>query len=539
MVARNINFQIRANDFFSPALQKLAKNLSTVENRYLRKYNTRVKNIQTNISKLNKQRLDKFANVLTSLAGVRGFLGLTKAAEEFQKEFVSVAKVLNVPAGESEKNIIGKTKKDILDLSKTIPLTLTEISKVAESGAKIGLVGENLKTYTGNVAKISAALSLSTEEAGKQIAKISTMFSIDNKDQDKIALVLDSINHLADSTKANGPEIINILQRISSATSLLEIDPVKAAGMAAAVEQVTRSPEIAGSNMTRILNQLDIPEFADFLKEGEVGFRKILGQFAAMDKESRKIKLKEVFKEGEDYNVINALVNNLKNYDTTMKQVADQTKYAGSVQREFEKSSETLAAKKQLLRNSLARFSVSLQPVIVLMTKMAVVFSKVVDKVTAFSNANPKLFSGLVIIVGIILALVAVFTSLSFVLTNIVLGFMSFKLVLAKLLAYKAVIALIGGIKIALAGLATVLGVISIKLILIGAVVILIVAAIAGIGYGIYKLIKHWDVVVKYYKETMENMANFFSWLGNKIYNFFAGIFRKIIKVFLKLLLEK
>lgn len=56
-------------------------------------------------------------------------------------------------------------EKTLIRLSKEIPLTVEELSKIGELGGQLGVPLENLQKFVDTVARIGVSTNLSTEEA--------------------------------------------------------------------------------------------------------------------------------------------------------------------------------------------------------------------------------------------------------------------------------------------------------------------------------------------------------------------------------------
>ena len=263
MASDTILFKIKANDFFSPVLNKIGRQFNVIQNRKLAPINQKVQQIRSSMEKLNSVRLNKFANAASAVFATKGVLSFTKDAEVFQDKFASVQKVLN-----GGQEAVDSARKGILELSRTIPLAIPELTELYEAGAKIGLSGQGLDHYAKLVSKISVALDGSTEEIGQTMSKLTTFFAIDlktDKGRKELESVADTLNYVADNTKANATEMVDVLKRVSAAGKIEKISNEDIVALSAVGAMFSTTSEVGGSAMSKIIKKL--AKF-DFEKKG-------------------------------------------------------------------------------------------------------------------------------------------------------------------------------------------------------------------------------------------------------------------------------
>lgn len=320
-------------------------------------------------------------------AGTFGAILPLKAAVDFEFAMAKVAKAAQIDrASDSFK----KLNKEVVTLSKTTGLMPVQMAGLFEAGAKTGLRGGDLEIFTDRVSKMSMALDLVPEEAGKMLAQMMAQMKIPISGLEDFT---DAINYLGDNSITNGEAIINVLSRVSGQMSLLEVPPDLAAGMATFARVVSPTTELAASGLEMVLAKMQqIPAMRKALiDDPEKAFKKLLTTLSKMDKESRMVTIQDEFGADAGKFLLKA-VEGLGKYNETMDLMRDKTARAGSVNKEFETIMST--ARGQINRNKASIFSAARSigeaflPVILELTTKVM---EITEAIAKWSAENPEL----------------------------------------------------------------------------------------------------------------------------------------------------
>ncbi|ALY08391.1 tail length tape measure protein [Arthrobacter phage Amigo] len=161
----------------------------------------------------------------------------TAVAASFEKDF---AQVERTTVGTTAN--MGELKESLKDLTTEIPLSFTEISKIASLGAQLGIQAENLASFTETVAKFSAATGVSAEEAGAAFGRIGSAFKLNPEDYDKLG---SAIAKVGVSSAATETEIIAITQQLAPLASLAGFSAQEVVGLSGALASMRIRPELA------------------------------------------------------------------------------------------------------------------------------------------------------------------------------------------------------------------------------------------------------------------------------------------------------
>ncbi|GAB6161895.1 hypothetical protein JCM12298_10540 [Desulfothermus naphthae] len=304
-------------------------------------------------------------------AAVASFAISIRQAIKFESAMADVRKTVDATQ-EQFRNL----RKEILELGRVIPLSHQELAKIAALGGQLGIPVEDIKEFTEVTAKMATAFDMTAEEAGTAIGKLKNVFSLSIQE---IKSFGDAINRLGNTTAAREKDIIEVLLRIGGSARQFGITKEQAAALADAMLALGKTPEVAATSINALLNRLQgietlTPKAKNALKvlgyTAESLARQIrenpqkaildfLNSLKRLDKESRTIVITEIF--GREFqDDIALLVNGMDAYKKALSEIAEKSKYAGAMQKEFATRAATTENQLQLLKNSLSEIGINL-----------------------------------------------------------------------------------------------------------------------------------------------------------------------------------
>ena len=204
----------------------------------------------------------------------------------------------------------------------------------------------------------------------------------------------DRRQQVRDSAEAQLEVETRAIQRAAS-----ERERAEKEGTKRAIEAAKAAAEAGGSEAGRRL--------AKRLQDDALGtIRDVFARIRGLAADERISVISDLF--GDDARGLAPLVNNMGELEKALGLVGDQTKYAGSMAREYEQRAATTANKIQMLKNSVVPLQVAigerLIPVIdELLPKITPLISRMVD----WLNANPQLATGIALVAAALSGLVA------------------------------------------------------------------------------------------------------------------------------------
>lgn len=335
-----------------------------------------------------------------------------KLAIDFESAMADVKKVVNFDTPQQFKEM----ERDVLKLTRTIPMAGEEIAAIVAAGGQSGIARENLIGFATDAAKMGVAFDMAAGQAGESMATLSNVLGIPIP---KISRLGDAINHLSDNANSKASDIVNVLTRVGSDTRQLGLTENQAAALGSTFLSMGKAPELAAQamkGMTTAFSLAKVGKMDDQLKQLGLTTKTFA---AAMDKDAQsaisdfmaRVKqlpkndqyplLLEIF--GKNYaDDVLLLAGNVGEYNRQLdllsqKDASGNLKYLGSMQREFENRSATTANNIRLLKSNLVELAIEIGSVLLPAVNSLIADGKgVVTWVTDFARANPALVKGIV-----------------------------------------------------------------------------------------------------------------------------------------------
>lgn len=341
-----------------------------------------------------------------------------KAAIDFESAMADVRKVVEFKNGKKGLADFGdKLKK----LSREIPLSASELAAIAAAGGQLGTKEGELEDFVKVVSKMSTAFDMSAEDAGESIGKIKNVFGLGVKDMESFG---DTLNHLSDNTAAKAKEIVAALLRVGGPAGDFGLKPDSVAALADTFIALGKPPQQAGTAINALLVKLNTaekqsPKFqaglealglsASELKESigqdaEGALLSFLETVSKVDNQERAGILFDLF--GQEYvDDISLVAGKLDVYKDALSALKDETKRAGSMQREFENRADTTANKIELFKNRINELSINMSDGLLPGINLVLgAFGKVFTGIAAVAKMFPLLTT---VVFGTIFGLVA------------------------------------------------------------------------------------------------------------------------------------
>ena len=357
-----------------------------------------------------KKALDGMAKA-AALAGVAlvGAIGLgINQAKKFETAMAEVNKTVDFASSDGLSNL----KMELIELSKTIPLTFEELAAVAASGGQLGIAEKDLRGFTETVSKMAIAFDMSADDAGDAMAKLANVFEIPISEIDKLG---DAINTLSNNSPAKASEIVNAMSRVGGLAKQFGLTEDATAALTSTFVALGKPAEIAASAVNSMLITFSTLDMAS--KSQLIGFEKLgvnIDEFAQRVKVDGKAAIYEFLEAvnqlpqedrigviapiiGRDFgDDVAALAGNMGLLDKQMALVgetADSTKiYIGSMETEFVKMAATSANATTLFKNRTDALTATMgEAFLPVLNDLLLKMAPVIDKITVWAQANPEL----------------------------------------------------------------------------------------------------------------------------------------------------
>lgn len=379
-------------------------------------------------------------------------IGMIKNYASFEDAMAGVAK--QVEGARNDNGQLTQTYYDMARAIKTmateIPMGTTEIAALVEGAARMGIQGkDDLLTFARTAATAATAFDLPAEQIGEDLARIAGLYKLPIKD---VSALGDAINYLDDNAQSKGGDIIDVLKRTAGITASVGMNYKDAAALGSTFLSLGSSAEVAGTATNAMIRELAIAEqqpkrFAKALKvlgldAGKIqkGMAKdatgtiqmVLTAINKLPKDQQIGITTELF--GKEYGDDAAkLANNLQEYQRQLDLVRGG-KGTGSMQREGDIKKDQLSARWQMSQNRLFNLSSdlgeTLRPTLI---ELMDAFNGIIEKVNAWTQANPKLVGTLLKIGAGASAISIAFGTLALGLAGVLGPFLALRFMLAQI----------------------------------------------------------------------------------------------------------
>lgn len=174
---------------------------------------------------------------------------LSQPAIQLESAMADVRKVVDFKSPDGFE----KLQKDLLALTRKLPLTAEELAAIAAAGGQLGVAQEDLLSFTDTIAKMGTAFDMSAQNAGDSMAKLANVYQIPIKE---IARLGDAINYLSDMSPAKASDIVETLGRVGGVAKQFGLTETQAASLANAFIALGKTPEVAGTAINGMPIQL-------------------------------------------------------------------------------------------------------------------------------------------------------------------------------------------------------------------------------------------------------------------------------------------
>lgn len=343
---------------YNNALGKLSVSYSKMSNsakKYLQ--------IQGKINQRRTSMGQNESNIISLGSMAYGLVKPLKSAIEFESAMSDVRKVVEFETPQQFQDM----NKDILNLSKNIPMSAKGLAAIVAAGGQSGIAREELLQFAESAAKMGTAFDITADQAGEMMAKWRTAFKMNQND---VVTLADKINFLSNNTAASAPLISDVVTRIGPLGAVGGVASGEIAALGASLVGSGIQSEVAATGIKNlILTMVSGASATKGQKEAfqELGFSAekmamrmqkdakgsiidVLKALKNLDEAKQGAILQKLFGK-ESIGAIAPLLSNLEGLEKNIRLVADANRYNGSMQDEFATKAQTTANQLTLMKN--------------------------------------------------------------------------------------------------------------------------------------------------------------------------------------------
>lgn len=188
------------------------------------------------------------AAVGTALVTVGGFA--IKTGIEFESAFAGVKKTVDAP-----KEQIDQLRQSLIEMSKVMPQSATELAGIAEAAGQLGIETSNIESFTKTMAQLGDATNLSATEAADSLARFANITGMSQGDFDKLGSTIVSLGNNMATTEQ---EIVAMGMRLAGAGHQVGMSEAQIMSFSAALSSVGIEAEAGGSAFSTVMSQMQL-----------------------------------------------------------------------------------------------------------------------------------------------------------------------------------------------------------------------------------------------------------------------------------------
>ena len=416
-----------------------------------------------------------------------------KLAIDFESSMADVNKVVDFASTEEAKAF----EQSILKMTRSIPINASGLAEIVAAGGQLGITKDKLLDFTQVTAKMSTAFDMSTAEAGESSATLMNIFGLSVSGVSDLG---DALNHLSDNSASKAKDLVNVLARVGGNSKLLGITAEQTASLASAFLAMGKPAEVTGTAINAIFQKLGTADkqgkkFQDALEQMGLSTQELkenisenaegaivdfLKRIQSIEDDEKLGLLSDMF--GAEYaDDVALLTVGLDNYTSAIGHLADKTKYAGSMNREFEVRSKTTANSMVLFKNGISEIGINIGSVLL------PAFNSILKPLIGMTNSLAEATSKYPILTKVVFG--ATFGVIGLGIAFSTLGFMGSFALSGLLIARKGLLLLTAALNFAKIGVRAFMGATGIGLLVVGASLIY----------------EYWDPIKTFFTELWDN----------------------------------
>lgn len=225
---------------FEQAIQQAQKQINELE-----------KNVSRNLDSVSKKFTDIGKKMSVVSAGIVAGLGASvKASIDFESAFAGVLKTVD---GTTEQ--LDNLKQGIIDMSKEIPASTTEIAKVAEAAGQLGIETDRILEFTRTMIDLGESTNLSSEQASTALARFANIVQMSQKDFDRLGSTVVALGNNFATTEA---EITEMALRLAGVGKQVGLSEAEILALSTALSSVGIEAQAGGSAFSRLLSNIQL-----------------------------------------------------------------------------------------------------------------------------------------------------------------------------------------------------------------------------------------------------------------------------------------
>lgn len=337
----------------------------------------RFKALQERQEKLKTARSTIQAEMLQTAVPALALSLPIKQAVEFEAAMADVAKTMDGMRDDDGK-LTAKyyaMEQAVKNMARQIPLSHAEIAGLFAAAGQQGLTElSDIQEFVTMSAQMAVAFGINQEQAADAIGGYRASLGLSFAETRSM---LDLMNQFANTSSATEQDIAEVVRRVGALGQQAGVTAKTMASMTANLVSMKIQPEIAATGIKNLLLALTAGEAATksqakafnklgfdtkqlakaMQKDASAAIQKVLGAIRKLPQHEQLSILNELF---GTQSIASVSSFNLDKLSENLAIMADETQYAGAMQKEFEARCNTTAGQLQTLKNKTNEVAINL-----------------------------------------------------------------------------------------------------------------------------------------------------------------------------------
>ncbi|MCV2395918.1 phage tail tape measure protein [Actinotalea sp. M2MS4P-6] len=195
----------------------------------------------------NREAWDRTGRTMATFGTLTvGGLALAgKAAVDWESQWTGVTKTVSGSSIQLEA-----LQEQLRQMARELPATHEEIAAVAEAAGQLGIKTENIAAFTRTMIDLGETTNLTAQDAATGLARFANVMGTAQTDFDRLGSVIVGLGNNYATTES---EILDMAQRLASASRVVGLSEADTLGLAAAMSSVGIEAEAGGSAVSRVM----------------------------------------------------------------------------------------------------------------------------------------------------------------------------------------------------------------------------------------------------------------------------------------------
>ncbi|MFP5521277.1 phage tail tape measure protein [Peptococcus simiae] len=193
-----------------------------------------------------------------------------KAGIDFESAFAGVVKTVDATDAE-----LSTLRTGIINMSKEMPQSATEIAAVAEAAGQLGISTPHILDFTKTMVMLGESTNMSSDQAAVSLARLANITGMSEENYSRLG---SSIVALGNNMATTESEIVDMSLRLAGTGKQVGLTEAEILGLSAAMSSVGINAEAGGSAMSRTMQKINTAVLSG--SDKVQGFAKVAGMSA-------------------------------------------------------------------------------------------------------------------------------------------------------------------------------------------------------------------------------------------------------------------